>query len=46
MYIVNPTMEGHATMKCHIGSMTCKPFYLIVLMTCCIGGKGDELDFM
>ena len=24
-----PTMEGHATMKCPIGSITCKLFYLL-----------------
>ena len=41
-----PTMEGHATMKCPIGSMTCKLFYLIILMICCIGGQGDALDLM
>ena len=41
-----PTMEGHATMKCPIGSMTCKLFYLIILMIRCIGGQGDALDLM
>ena len=40
------TMEGHATMKCPIGSMTCKLFYLIIQMICCIGGQGHTLDFM
>ena len=40
------TIEGHATMKCPIDSMTCKLFYLINLMICCIGGQGDALDLM
>ena len=41
-----PNMEGHVTMKCPIDSMTCKLFYLIILMIFCIGGKGDALDLM
>jgi len=41
-----PTMEGHATMKCPIYSMTCKLFYFIILTICCIGEKGDTLDLM
>ena len=39
-------MEGHATMKCPIDPMTCKFYYLIILMICCIGGQGDTLDLM
>ena len=42
----NPTMEGHTTIKCLTGSMTCKLFYLIILMIFCIRGKGDALDLM
>lgn len=41
-----PAMEGHATMKCHIDSMTCKMFYLIILMIFFIGGQGDALDLI
>ena len=41
-----PTMEGHATMKCPFDSMIHKLFYLITLMICCIGGKGNALDIM
>ena len=40
------TMEGHATMKCPIGSMTCKLFYLIILIIGHIGGQGDAFDLM
>ena len=39
-------MEGHATMKFTIDSMTCNIFYLIILMIFCVGGQGDALDLM
>ena len=41
-----PTMERHATMKCPIDPMTCKHYYLIILMIFRIGGQGDALDLM
>ena len=44
--MLKPAMEGHATMKCPIDSMTCKLFYLIIMMIFCIGGQGDALDLM
>ena len=44
--MLKPTMEGHAIVKCPIGSMTCKLFYLIILMKFYIGGQGDALDLV
>ena len=44
--MLNAIMNGHATMKCPLDSMTCKLFYLIILMICCIGGQGAALDRM
>ena len=35
-----PTMEGHATMTCPIDFMVCKLFYLIMLMSFVLEGKG------
>jgi len=44
--MLKPTMEGNSAMKYPIGSMTCKFFYLIILMLFFIVGKHDTLDLM